>query len=410
MNMMMTMRVSAVTLVVVVACASLVVTSSAFAHNNHEGHGHGHGHEQQHTHASHSTTCDHDKLKNRPGYGRNAPRDHVRYQAHDDYPQHFPASRRDVRTAHVLTVDPNATLGNMRMRAYFDSAACPGPGCGHCVNVGDTVQTFDGSNTVVCAADDIATAAKQAYVMDVLIAGAARFLGDALRINPVSGNLPVSAGNCGSPGTPVPAAHSSGGVANADFAIYVTMAPKTDTTSLTVAWALSCRYDIAGRPTAAHVNFIPRRLNNAGPRDPVATQGDTLTAIHEISHALGFASPFFDGNGYYDLNLVNQPGGTVTVPSAAPFFKARTVINSPRVLREVREYFACPTAVGAEVEDQGGAGTAASHFEKRVFNQDAMAGISSTVAAFPSRVQLAFFEDTGHYVANYSAVASFYAT
>lgn len=39
---------------------------------------------------------------------------------------------------------------------------------------------------------------------------------------------------------------------------------------------------------------------------------------------------------------------------------------TPRVAKEVREHFSCQKLEGAELEDQGGEGTALTHWEKRV--------------------------------------------
>lgn len=39
---------------------------------------------------------------------------------------------------------------------------------------------------------------------------------------------------------------------------------------------------------------------------------------------------------------------------------------TPRVAKEVREHFNCQKLEGAELEDQGGEGTALTHWEKRV--------------------------------------------
>ncbi|PIO62710.1 hypothetical protein TELCIR_15718, partial [Teladorsagia circumcincta] len=42
------------------------------------------------------------------------------------------------------------------------------------------------------------------------------------------------------------------------------------------------------------------------------------------------------------------------------------MIVTPKVRKEVRKYFGCPTLEGAEIEDQGGPGTMGAHWEKRV--------------------------------------------
>lgn len=43
------------------------------------------------------------------------------------------------------------------------------------------------------------------------------------------------------------------------------------------------------------------------------------------------------------------------------------MIVTKNIVREVRDYFNCSELEGAELEDQGGEGTALTHWEKRVF-------------------------------------------
>lgn len=76
------------------------------------------------------------------------------------------------------------------------------------------------------------------------------------------------------------------------------------------------------------------------------------------------------------------------------------VMVTPRVVEEVRRHFNCSELEGAELEDQGGEGTALTHWEKRVFEAEAMSGTHSSRPVF-SRITLALMEDTGWYKANY---------
>lgn len=43
------------------------------------------------------------------------------------------------------------------------------------------------------------------------------------------------------------------------------------------------------------------------------------------------------------------------------------MLVTPRVKEEARTHFNCPTLEGAELENQGGEGTALTHWEKRIF-------------------------------------------
>jgi hypothetical protein len=49
-----------------------------------------------------------------------------------------------------------------------------------------------------------------------------------------------------------------------------------------------------------------------------------------------------------------------------------TKVVSPTVLARVRDHFGCPTLNGAELENDGGNGTALSHWEARIFQGEAM--------------------------------------
>ena len=76
------------------------------------------------------------------------------------------------------------------------------------------------------------------------------------------------------------------------------------------------------------------------------------------------------------------------------------LIVTPRVIEEVRRHFNCPSLEGAELEDQGLMGTHLTHWEKRIFENEAMTG-TYTQNPVISRITLALMEDTGWYKANY---------
>lgn len=74
---------------------------------------------------------------------------------------------------------------------------------------------------------------------------------------------------------------------------------------------------------------------------------------------------------------------------------------TPRVVEEVRRHFNCSKLEGAELEDQGGEGTALTHWEKRILENEAMTGTHTQSPVF-SRITLALMEDSGWYKPNYS--------
>ncbi|CAN7980153.1 unnamed protein product, partial [Ixodes pacificus] len=67
---------------------------------------------------------------------------------------------------------------------------------------------------------------------------------------------------------------------------------------------------------------------------------------------------------------------------------------------EARRHFNCSYLEGAEVEDQGEDGTRLTHWEKRLFENEAMTGTHTQNPVY-SRITLALMEDTGWYLPNY---------
>lgn len=59
-------------------------------------------------------------------------------------------------------------------------------------------------------------------------------------------------------------------------------------------------------------------------------------------------------------------GGSVSKPVQ--------MLVTPRVKREARRHFRCRELEGGELEDQGDLGTSLTHWEKRVFGDEAMTG------------------------------------
>lgn len=75
-----------------------------------------------------------------------------------------------------------------------------------------------------------------------------------------------------------------------DFIIYITKRP---TLGSVLAWALPCFQDNRqysyGRPVLGQANFSPAQLST----NPSAYHQQLTTAIHEMTHALGFTSSKF---------------------------------------------------------------------------------------------------------------------
>ncbi|RWS04785.1 leishmanolysin-like peptidase [Dinothrombium tinctorium] len=217
---------------------------------------------------------------------------------------------------------------------------------------------------------------------------------------------------------------NSTGIENADFVFYVSsMQTERCNKGATVAYAAHCQQESSfDRPIAGHANLCPDSISTK-PQDL-----DTLlsTVKHEIVHALGFSvslyAYFRDKNGkplsarglngkpLLDKEL-NAPQWSEKIVRKIKrrFWKVRGgviekdvfMIVTPRVVEEVRNHFNCSLLEGAELEDQGEDGTILTHWEKRVFENEAMTG-THTQSPVYSRITLALMEDTGWYQPNYS--------
>ena len=88
--------------------------------------------------------------------------------------------------------------------------------------------------------------------------------------------------------------------------------------------------------------------------------------LHELTHALGFLYTMFP---YFP----NGAEGTYTKANIRQV--ERTLIKTPKVLEVAKKYFNCSSLIGVELEDQGGTGSALSHWEQRVLLGDYMGAV-----------------------------------
>ncbi|XP_024887665.1 leishmanolysin-like peptidase [Temnothorax curvispinosus] len=215
------------------------------------------------------------------------------------------------------------------------------------------------------------------------------------------------------------------GIDGADFVFYVSaMQTERCHKGLTVAYAAHCQQEAAlDRPIAGHANLCPGSISTK----PQELETLLSTVKHEILHALGFSVSLYafyrDENGEPRTPRRSDTGKpplneklqthqwsentikTVVRPrwQVHGGYVERTMqmIVTPRVRAEVQAHFNCPELEGAELEDQGEDGTALTHWEKRVFENEAMTGTHTQNPVY-SRITLALMEDTGWYSANYS--------
>ncbi|KAF9821530.1 hypothetical protein SFRURICE_014294 [Spodoptera frugiperda] len=212
-------------------------------------------------------------------------------------------------------------------------------------------------------------------------------------------------GNSINEGTEIPpvtdatAAVDYPGVNDTDFVLYVS-AVETERCrrGQTVAYASHCQQESA--PVAGHANFCPGELSTNNRDLPSVLS----TVKHEMLHALGFSVSLF---AFYRLQIHKWSDRVVKNITRKNWmirggYMERTfhMVVTPRVVKEVRDHFNCSELEGAELEDQGGDGTALTHWEKRIFENEAMTGTHTQNSVF-SRITFALMEDTGWYRANY---------
>lgn len=192
----------------------------------------------------------------------------------------------------------------------------------------------------------------------------------------------------------------------------------------TIAYAAHCSQDTkTDRPVAGHANLCPMSIST----DPKDLKALISTVKHELTHVLGFSVSLFayfrDDQGRPLLEREQFPGPIPVDPKTGYAKWSDKVIKkvvrrkwltgegyvdkeihvmvTPTVVREVRRHFNCSSLEGAELEDQGSDGTAITHFEKRLFENEAMTGTHTQNSKY-SRITLAVLQDTGWYVANFS--------
>lgn len=123
----------------------------------------------------------------------------------------------------------------------------------------------------------------------------------------------------------------------------------------------------------------------------------TLLALHELTHILVFIpdsfANFIDSNG--NLLGMNKVVANYTVNGVL-----RTQLITPKLLQVARNYYGCNNMTGVELENQGGDGTAGSHWESRTMLGDYMIGQSYEENVI-SDMTLALYEDSGWYKPNY---------
>ncbi|KAH8617911.1 putative Leishmanolysin [Trypanosoma vivax] len=246
-----------------------------------------------------------------------------------------------------------------------------------CTHAGQSRPDFLGAYKK-CSAAAVLTAKKHENLLKRVVPGAVKMHTDRLEVRPVRGRIvvPLFSGLCAN--FHIPRDHRTRGVGGADTILYGAAGPVGGWS----AWALACAALGDGRPFAGVFNVGPESL------DIVDTS--TRTVAHEIAHALGFSISIASNLGMVkDVNVRGKG-----------FVKMVTTRN---VVRVARQLYNCSELVGMELEDEGGAGTKHSHWERRNAMDEMMAGARMVTGGYYSALTMAFFEDTGLYRAKWGA-------
>ncbi|CAD8156751.1 unnamed protein product [Paramecium octaurelia] len=223
------------------------------------------------------------------------------------------------------------------------------------------------------------------FIENKLVRAATGFLKAAIKVYP-SSKLFLS-GQCGS--VTIPSSFKNG-VTGVDLVLFVTATTSQDTW---VARAGACRLDPTTlRPTAGSLEFNLKYFNQLD--FSKLSEGKWFkwiqTTIHEVTHVLGFSSGLFPY--YIDPNTMQKLGVSQIVKTQG----GRDWIILPKVVNAVKSHFGCQSAWGAPLENNGGQGTAGSHWERTTFGNEAMTG-----SEFPDSVFTLFtfnlLESTGWY-------------
>jgi hypothetical protein len=241
------------------------------------------------------------------------------------------------------------------------------------------------------------TSSQRDELRNFLIPVVGEYLQKVLRVYPLLNSLLIDSRITECSGFTIPIVHTTVGVPNTDLIVYLTA---YNTNEDTVAWAAACIIEAepSNNVVAGRININMYHFNSS------MNIGDKITVlIHELTHLLGFSNYLFQyfhkPNG--DLYTTDESIGVITQRG-----KPVTIAKFPTVVSKARAAFGCSTLQGLELEDQGGSGTAGSHWEKMLMYGDFMQGDTGADDWVFSDITFALLEDSGWYSIDYSQTDS----
>jgi leishmanolysin len=249
---------------------------------------------------------------------------------------------------------------------------------------------------------NLKASASTTFIKTTLMPYAISFLTSALTVFPKSQITEVQ-GETMCDEYKIPSSHQSNGVSGYDLVLYVGM--KDAPTDSYLAYAVHCFQDESTlRPVAGAITFNLAELKkiNLSSPDILSIDSWVQTAIHEITHILGFSSELYPD--FIDPST-NKKVGLAAVQKRA---NSRFWIITPPVVKHSQNYFNCPSAWGAPLEDNGDEGSAGSHWERITFGNEAMTASDVEGGNAYSTFTLKFLESTGWYLPDYSYAQPFF--
>jgi leishmanolysin len=172
--------------------------------------------------------------------------------------------------------------------------------------------------------------------------------------------------------------------------LYIVISPENDKSTSYFAAALPCYTSKRdGRPTvgAYILNYAFLKVS------PIYEYLYFSTFAHEFTHILGFTNDLFDRFVDASNNLIPKSKVVTTLKIGAETF---TALILPELVDFAKAYFNCPSITGVPLENNGGDGSAGSHWEKLFLPQEYMNPTTENPGIL-SEFTFKFLKSTGWY-------------
>nr|AEU04531.1 glycoprotein 63 [Trypanosoma carassii] len=249
----------------------------------------------------------------------------------------------------------------------------------YCTSEGQSRPTFKDTSLATCSSHDILTSAKKDILLNYLIPSAIQLHAERLLVVPLQGAVKITRDILvGNPCSlfSIPPEHFTTGATDGDMFIYAAAGP---TNLPEVAWIFRCFFsEIYERPLVGAMNISPHH----------ASRGHFYirTVAHELrTHLDSLIVYLYVWNSRDQLSIRGK--------------SYISYVTSPMTRERAQQHYNCSTAIGMELEDEGGTGTALSHWKRRNAKDELMAGI--TGAGYYTALTMAAFEDLDFYRANW---------